>query len=38
MYFLIFQSEDIVKLCLTFDESQLIYAYKRYAYKKSVCG
>ena len=34
--FFIFQPEDILKLCLNFDESQPIYAYQRYAYKKRV--
>ena len=35
MYFLIFQPEDILKLCLNFNEYQTICAYKRYTYKKS---
>lgn len=33
MYCLIFQPEDMIKLCLHFNESWPIYAYKRYAYK-----
>ena len=32
MYFLIFQPEDMLKLCLNFNESQPVYAYKRYAH------
>ena len=36
MFFLIFQSKDMLKLCLNFSEDQPIYAYKRYAYKKIV--
>ena len=34
MYFVILQPEDMSKLCLNFNESQLICAYKRYSYKK----
>ena len=35
MYFLIFQPKDVlIKLCLNFNKSQPIYAYKHYAYKK----
>ena len=34
MYFLIFQPEDILNLCLNSNESQRIYAYRRVAYKK----
>ena len=33
-YFLIFQLEYMLKLCLNFNESRPIYAYKCYAYKK----
>ena len=36
MYFLIFQPEHKLNLCLNLYESQPIYAYKLYAYKKSV--
>ena len=32
----IFQPKDMVNLCLNLNESQPIYAYKCYAYKKSV--
>ena len=35
MYFLIFQPEDILNLCL--NESQPIYAYKWTLIKKNVC-
>ena len=38
MYFLIFQPDDMLNLCLNFNESQPICAYKRYPYKKSVCS
>ena len=34
MYFLVFQPEDILKLYLHFNESQPIYVYKGYAYKR----
>ena len=34
MYFLIFQPDDMLKLCLKFNESHPIYADKLYAYKK----
>ena len=34
MYFLIFEPGYMLKLCLNSNESQPIYAYKRYAYKK----
>ena len=34
MYFLIFQLEDMLNLCLKLNEPQPIYAYKRYSYKK----
>ena len=34
MYFLIFYPEDMLKLCLNFNESQPLYAYKQYAYKE----
>ena len=34
MYFLIFQTKDMLKLGLNFNESQPVYAYKRYGYKK----
>ena len=40
MYFLTFQSEYVPRLCLNFNKSQpiyiYIYAYKDYAYKKTV--
>ena len=32
MYFLTSQSEDMLNLCLNFNESQPVYAFKRYAY------
>ena len=35
-YFLIFQPKDMLNLCLNLHESPLIYAYKRYAYKKDI--
>ena len=35
MYFLLFHREDMLNLCLHFNESQPIYAYKRYAYKNA---
>ena len=34
MYFLIFQPKDLPHLCLNFNQSQPINAYKRYAYIK----
>ena len=34
MHFTVFQSDDMVILCLSCNESQSIYAYKSYAYKK----
>ena len=34
MYFLIFQPEDMLNLCLNFNESHPTYAYKYYAYKR----
>ena len=34
MHVLIFQSEDMVKLCLNFNKFQPIYTYKYYAFKK----
>ena len=34
MYFLIFHPKDMLNLCLNFNESRPIYAYKRCAYKK----
>ena len=37
MYFLIFQPKDVLKLCLSFNETQPIYAYKHYTYEKKVC-
>ena len=36
MCFLNFQPKDMLKLCLDFNESQPISAYKRYSYKKRV--
>ena len=36
MYFLIFQPEDMLELCLSFNDSQPICTYKRYAYKKRI--
>ena len=36
MYFLIFQTDDMLKFYLNFNESQPIHAYGRYDYKKSV--
>ena len=33
-YFLIFKPKDMLNLCLNLNESQPIYAYKCYAYKK----
>lgn len=36
-YFLIFQPEDMLNLCLDFHESQPTYAHKRYAYTKEEC-
>ena len=35
MYFLIFQPEDMIKLCLNFNETQRIYAFECYK-KESV--
>ena len=34
MYFLIFQPEDMLKLCFDFNGSQPIHVFKRYAYEK----
>ena len=36
MYFLIFQTDDMLNFYLNFNESQPIHAYGRYDYKKSV--
>ena len=36
MYFLIVQAGDMLWLCFNYNESQPKYAYKRYAYKKSL--
>ena len=33
-YYLIFQPKELINLCLNLNESQSIYFYKRYAYKK----
>ena len=34
VYFLIFQSEDMLNSCLNFNESRPVYAGKRHIYKK----
>lgn len=36
MYFTVFQPDDMVILCLNYNESQSTYAYKSYAYIERV--